>query len=216
MELSQSYWVEWEMEQPAAARATRHGDRRRRRRATHAYVRATTTLSVPQWARYDLQGSLDTLEDGIAHARAAGDDSLLAGGPLFRVPARAHVAGPPRRGRAAAPASASTSPTARTTRSRLGLPLAALTQIAVARGDFAAPSSTRTRRSSCSACPATTGPPASYLPPWPAPTSPCGSTSRRARRSTTWAETADELDQASVDLFSRYVDACERDLAVQG
>ena len=35
-----------------------------------AYARATTALSVPQWARYDLRGSLATLEDGVAHARA--------------------------------------------------------------------------------------------------------------------------------------------------
>ena len=34
-----------------------------------AYARATTALSVPQWARYDLRGSLATLEDGVAHAR---------------------------------------------------------------------------------------------------------------------------------------------------
>ena len=32
----------------------------------------------------------------------------------------------------------------------------------------------------------------------------------------TWSETADELEQSSVDLFSRWVTACERRLAVLG
>ena len=35
-----------------------------------ARARAATTLCVPQWAEYDLRGSLETLESGIAHARA--------------------------------------------------------------------------------------------------------------------------------------------------
>src|SRR5262249_29356442 len=85
VELSQSYWVEWRVEQArqcaerAMAIASEHDDH-------SAYARATTTLSVPLWARYDLDGSLHALEDGVAHARAAHDDALLAGGPVFRVP----------------------------------------------------------------------------------------------------------------------------------
>jgi hypothetical protein len=85
VELAQSYWIDWEMGRSAdAARramalADEHGSHR-------AYVRAATTLSVPQWAEYDLAGSLTTLTAGIARARAARDDTILVGGALFRAP----------------------------------------------------------------------------------------------------------------------------------
>ena len=134
VELSQSYWVEWRMKQAAQcarramAIAEEHDDH-------SAYARATTALSVPQWARYDLHGSLATLEDGVAHARAAADESLLAGGPVFRVPLVLTWLG--RFDEAEARALECCDIAERTQYPlELGLPLAALTQIAVARGDF--------------------------------------------------------------------------------
>ncbi len=85
VELSQSYWVEGHMAEAedAARRAMVIAER------VHdhiAFSRATMTLSVPQWMRYDLQGSLSTLEAGLVHARDAGERSALVGGPLFRLP----------------------------------------------------------------------------------------------------------------------------------
>ena len=100
-----------------------------------AYARATTALAVPQWARYDLAGSLVTLEEGVRHARAAGDDSLLAGGPVFRAPLVLAWMG--RFPEAETRAVECIDIADRTQYPlELGLPLAALTQLAIVRGEY--------------------------------------------------------------------------------
>ena len=134
VELSQSYWVEWRMKQ-----ATQCAERAMAIAAANddhsAYARATTAITVPQWARYDLRGSLATLEDGVAHARAGHDDSLLAGGPVFRVPLVLAWLG--RFAEADTRAQECIEIADRTQYPlELGLPLAALTQLAVARGQY--------------------------------------------------------------------------------
>ena len=100
-----------------------------------AYARATTALCVPQWARYELTESLASLEDGVAHARAAADDSVLAGGPLFRLPLVLTWLGRLDEAEAHALECCEIAERAHYPL-ELGLPLAALTRIAVLRGEF--------------------------------------------------------------------------------
>ena len=173
-------------------------------------------ISVPQWARYDLHGSLATLEDGVAHARAAADESLLAGGPVFRVPlvlawlgrfdeAEARALECMRHRRAhAVPVGAGTA--ARRAHADSRSPAATSTT----------PSSTRTARSCCNASPGYHWAAGLFLPPSRARTSARGQFEQAREALATWSETADALEQASVDLFSRWVTACERRLAVLG
>lgn len=214
VELSQSYWVEWRMKQ--ATQCARRAMVIAEQSDDHAaYARATTALCVPQWARYDLLGSLASLEDGVAHARAARDESVLAGGPLFRVPLvltwlgrfdeaqqRAlecceiadHVGYP----------------------LELGLPLAALTQLAVARGEFDQAEQHAHRALLLQRLSGYHWAAGLYLPALTCAHVARGQFEGARDALATWAETADDLEQASVDLFSRWVSACERRLVVQG
>ena len=183
VELAQSYWVDWEMA-PAAANARRAMELAQQTGSHRAFVRAVTTLSVPQWADYDLHGSLATLEAGIDQARSAHDDSVLVGGALFRAPLVLTWLG---RLVEAEQLALEGIGVAERTHYPLeeGLPLAALTQIAVAAaGASPRPSSTRTRPSSCSGSRAITGPPASTSPRSPPGSSPRAGTTRPGTRST--------------------------------
>jgi len=75
-ELAQSYWATGQLgrAEEAARRAMSIAGG-----VEHhvAYARATVALSVTQWMRYDLRGSLAALEDGLAHARATDDKSVI-------------------------------------------------------------------------------------------------------------------------------------------
>ncbi len=214
VELSQSYWVEWRMKQAtqcahrAMAIADEHDDH-------SAYARATTALSVPQWARYDLRGSLASLEDGVAHARAAHDDALLAGGPVFRVPLVLTWLG---RVDEAETRALECSDIAERVQYplELGLPLAALTQIAVARGEFDQAEQYAHRALLLQRLSGYHWAAGLFLPPLACAHVARGQYEQARDALATWSETADELEQASVDLFSRWVDACERRLVVQG
>ena len=180
-----------------------------------AYARATTALSVPQWARYDLGGSLATLEDGVAHARAAHDESLLAGGPVFRVPLVLTWMG--RFDEAEARALECCDIADRTQYPlELGLPLAALTQIAVARGDYDRAEQYAHRALLLQRLSGYHWAAGLFLPPLACSYVARGQFEQARDALTTWAETADDLEQASVDLFTRWVNACERHLAVLG
>ena len=214
VELSQSYWVEWRMKQAsecaqrAMAIAGRCNDH-------SAYARATTALSVPQWARYDLEGSLATMEDGVAHARAAHDDALLAGGPVFRVPLVLTWMGnfgeaEPRALECIDIADRTQYPL------ELGLPLAALTQIAVARGEYDRAEQYAHRALLLQRLSGYHWAAGLYLPPLVCAHVARGQFEQARNALDTWRETADELEAASVDLFLRWVTACERHLAVLG
>jgi len=214
VELSQSYWVEWRMKQAAQcahramAIAEEHDDH-------SAYARATTALSVPQWARYDLQGSLATLEDGVAHARAAADESLLAGGPVFRVPLVLTWLG--RFDEAETRALECCDIAERTQYPlELGLPLAALTQIAVARGDFDQAEQYAHRALLLQRLSGYHWAAGLFLPVLAGAHAARGQFEQAREALATWSETADELEQATIDLFSRWVTACERRLTVLG
>ncbi len=95
--------------------------------------------------------------------------------------ARAHLARAASTRPRHARSSAATSPSARSTRWSSACPLAALTQIAVARASSTRPSSTPTGRSCCSASRATTGPPGSSCPCSRARTSARGQFEQAAR-----------------------------------
>jgi len=85
VELSQSYWVEGLLAE--SERASRRAMDIASSCGNHlAHARAATSLTVPQWARYDVVESLAALEDASAEAAAVKDQSALAGGPSFRVP----------------------------------------------------------------------------------------------------------------------------------
>jgi class 3 adenylate cyclase len=214
VELSQSYWVEWRMKQArqcaerAMAIAEANDDH-------SAYARATTTLSVPLWARYDLAGSLATLEDGVAHARASADDALLAGGPVFRVPLVLTWLG---RFTEAIPRAHECLDIADRTQYplELGLPLAALTQIAVARGEYDEAEQHAHRALLLQRLSGYHWAAGLFLPPLVCAHVARGQFAQARDALATWTETADELEQASVDLFARWVTACERRLAVLG
>lgn len=214
VELSQSYWVEWRMKQArrcaerAMAIAAANDDH-------SAYARATTTLSVPLWARYDLAGSLTALEEGVAHARAAHDDALLAGGPVFRVPLVLTWLG---RFDDAVPRALECCDIADRTQYplELGLPLAALTQIAVARGEYDDAEQHAHRALLLQRLSGYHWAAGLFLPPLVCAHVARGQFGQAREALATWAETADELEQASVDLFSRWVTACERHLTVLG
>ncbi|MDQ1429653.1 MAG: hypothetical protein QOF40_255, partial [Actinomycetota bacterium] len=214
VELSQSYWVEWRMKratrcaQRAMAIAERNDDH-------SAYARATTALCVPQWAQYDLRGSLASLEDGVAHARAARDETVLAGGAGFRVPLVLTWLGrfdeaEQRAWECCEIADRVGYPL------ELGLPLAALTQIAVARGEFDEAEQYAHRALLLQRLSGYHWAAGLYLPALACAHVARGQFDGAREALATWAETADDLEQASVDLFSRWVTACERRLAVQG
>jgi class 3 adenylate cyclase len=214
VELSQSYWVEWRMKratrcaQRAMAIAERNDDH-------SAYARATTALSVPQWAQYDLRGSLASLEDGVTHARAARDDSVLAGGPAFRVPLVLAWLG--RFDEAEARALECCEIADRTRYPlELGLPLAALTQLSVARGEFDRAEQYGHRALLLQRLSGYHWAAGLFLPALACAHVARGQYDAAREALATWAETADDLEQASVDLFTRWVDACERRLMVQG
>ncbi len=180
-----------------------------------AYARATTVMTVPQWARYDLRGSLATLEDGVAHARAAHDDSLLAGGPVFRVPLVLAWLG--RFAEADTRAQECIDIAERTQYPlELGLPLAALTQLAVARGQYDDAEQYAHRALLLQRLSGYHWAAGLFLPPLACAYVARGQYEQAHAALATWAETADTMEQASVDLFSRWVTACERRLAVLG
>ena len=213
VELSQSYWVEWRMHQ-----ATRCAERAMAIAEIHddhsAYARATTALAVPQWARYDLAGSLVTLEEGVAHARA-GDDSLLAGGPVFRAPLVLAWMG--RFSEAETRAVECIDIADRTQYPlELGLPLAALTQLAIVRGEYDQAEQYAHRALLLQRLSGYHWASGLFLPPLACAYVARGQFDQARATLATWSETADALEQASVDLYSRWVTACERRLTVLG
>jgi class 3 adenylate cyclase len=214
VELAQSYWVEWRMRQ-----ATRCAERAMAIAADNddhaAYARATTAITVPQWSRYDLAGSLATLEDGVAHARAGNDDSLLSGGPVFRAPLVLAWMG---RFPEAEQRALECSDIAERTQYplELGLPLAALTQLAVARGEFDQAEQYAHRALLLQRLSGYTWAAGLFLPPLACAHVARGQYEQAHATLATWRETADELERASVDLYSRWVTACERRLTVLG
>ncbi len=214
VELSQSYWVDWEIERSAetARRAMRIAEEAG---SSRAFVRATTTLCVPQWAQYDLIGSLATLERGVGLARAAGDDSLLVGGPLFRVPLVLAWLG--RHDEAVAYAEEGLAVAERAHYPlEEGLPRAALAQIAVARGAFADAEQHAHQALLVQRLSGYNWAAGLYLP---AQASAYVATGRFAAADdalATWEEVGSEVDRAACALFRRYVAAHARELAVAG
>jgi class 3 adenylate cyclase len=214
VELSQSYWVEGQMvrAEEAARRAMALADL-----IEHhpAFARATMSLCVPQWARYDLLGSLATLEVGVARARMAEDRSELAGGPLFRLPLVLSWLGrldeaQDRAIECCAIADEIHYPL------ETGLPLAALTQVAVTRGDFDAAERHAHQALLVQRL---------YGYHWaaglfiPALVSACAARGRYdAGRDAldTWSETAGPIEAAAIAVFRRYLTVLERNLVVQG
>lgn len=214
VELSQSYWVEWHMKQ-AAATARRAMAIAERCDDHSVYARATTALSVPQWARYELRESLATLEDGVAHARAAPDESVLAGGPLFRVPLVLTWLGRFDEAEARALECCAIAEQAHYPL-ELGLPLAALTQISVVRGEFDQAEQYAHRALLIQRLSGYHWAAGLFLPALACAHVARGQFELARDALATWAETADAMELATVDLLSRYVTACERGLAVQG
>ena len=214
VELAQSRWVAWDMvgSADAARRAMALADACGSHRA---YVRATTTLCVPQWAEYDLRGSLETLEAGIAHARAGGDDALLVGGPVFRAPLVLTWLG--RFADAEALAHEGCAAAERTHYPlEQGLPLAALTQIAVARGRYDdaeqyAHQALLVQRLSGYHWAA-----GLFLPALASGHLARGRYDAARDALDTWAETGDALEQQTIALLRRLVAARERGQAVEG
>ena len=214
VELAQSSWVDWEMARAsdyarrAMALAEEIGSHR-------AYVRAVTTLCVPQWSQYDLRGSLETLETGIAHARAARDDSVLVGGALFRAPLVLTWLG-----RLADAEELALEGIAVAERTHYpleeGLPLSALTQIAVARGRFAEAEQYAHQALLVQRLSGYHWAAGLYLPALATGFLAEGRYDGAREALDTWAETGDAMEQAVIELYRRLVATRERGQAVQG
>ena len=98
----------------------------------------------------------------------------------------------------------------------LGLPLAALTQIAVARGEYDQAEQHAHRALLLQRLSGYHWAAGLYLPALASAHVARGQFDAARDALATWSETADVLAQVSVDLFVRWVTACERRLAVQG
>ena len=214
VELSQSYWVDSQMDQSekaarrAMAVATGCGNH-------EAHARAAMSLSVPQWARYEVRQSLASLEDGASEALLSGDHSSLAGGPAFRVPlvlawlgrlddseARAHEC--------CVRAEHINYPLEE------GLPLAALALVAVVRGDFDRAEHHAHRALLVQRLSGYHWAAGLFLP---ALFSACVARGRYEAASDaldTWSETANATELTTIALLRRYAAAFERGLSVQG
>ncbi len=214
VELSQSYWVEGQLAraEDAARRAMEIAERIEHHAA---FARATMSLCVPQWARYDLLGSLDTLETGVARARLTGDRTELAGGPLFRLPL---VLGWLGRLDEAQERAAECCRVADDIRYPLetGLPLAALTQVAVARGDFDAAERHAHQAQLVQRLSGYHWAAGLFTP---ALVSACAARGRyEVGRDAldAWSEIAGPIEAATIGVLRRYLGALERNLVVRG
>jgi class 3 adenylate cyclase len=208
VELAQSHWMDWEMElaEAAAYRAMSIADPHE---CHEAYERATTALCPPLWARYELRESLAALEDGVAHARAAHDPSVLSGGAMFRVPLLLTWLGRLDEVRPRALECLNASERAAYPLEN-PLPLAALTQLAVVRGNYDEAEQHAHQALLIQRL-------AGYH--WGAGLClPALMTAHVARGRWTaarealdaWGASADDIAQLTIGILSRYVDACER------
>ncbi|MET0628393.1 MAG: AAA family ATPase [Acidimicrobiia bacterium] len=214
VELAQSYWVDGDVDraEAAARRAMAIADRVDDH---ETYARATTALLVPLWARYDLHESLAALEEGTAHARAAASTTLLAGGPSFRVPIMLTWLGRLDEVQARADECLAAAERAQYPLEG-GLPLAALTQLAVARGEFDAAEQYAHQAlliQRLSGYPWAAG---LYLPALMAAHVARGRWAAARTALETWEESADDVAMMTIGLMARYVDACERGHATEG
>ena len=214
VELAESYWVDWEMGH-AADNARRAMHLAEEIGSHRAFVRAVTSLSVPQWAEYDLLGSLETLEAGIAHARAARDDSVLVGGALFRAPLVLAWLG---RLDEAEELALEGIAVAERTHYPLeeGLPLAALTQVAVARGRFAEAEQYAHQALLVQRLSGYHWAAGLYLPALATGLLAESRFDGAREALDVWAETGDVMEQAAIQLYRRLVATRERGQAVQG
>ena len=214
VELAQSHWIAWEM--PESAATARRAMALAEQCGSHrAFVRAATTLCVPQWAEYDLRGSLETLESGIAHARAGDDDALLVGGPLFRAPLVLTWLGRfEEAGRLAEEGCA----VAERTHYPLeqGLPLAALAQMAVVRGRFDEAEHHAHQALLVQRLSGYHWAGGLFLPALASAHLARGRYDAARDALDTWAETGDALEQQAIALFRRLITARERGQAVEG
>jgi class 3 adenylate cyclase len=213
VELATSYWLLGEPDRAeAAARraiaiADRYGDH-------ESYALATTQLCIPLWERYDLRESLATLEDGVTHAKAAGGSSILAGGPMFRVPLVLTWLG--RFDDAVTRADECRALIERVPYLEENLPLAALTQVAVARGEFDEAEQHAHQALLLQRLFGYHWASGLFLPALMTAHVARGRWAGARAALATWEETADAMQHATIRLLSRYVDACERGYAAEG
>jgi class 3 adenylate cyclase len=214
VELSQSYWVDWQIEE--SERAVRRALALASASGNHeAYARAATSLTVPQWARYDLAESLISLEDGAAVGSLMEHSASLPVSPAFRVPLVLAWLG--RLDDAAQRAAECCAQAERFNQPlEQGIPLAALALVALARGEFDAAEQHAHRALLVQRLTGYHWAAGLFLP---ALFSACLARGRydAAREALdTWSETADEMGRMTIALLRRYADALERGLPVQG
>jgi class 3 adenylate cyclase len=214
VELSQSYWVDAQMDE--SEKAARRAMALAIGCGNHeAHARAAMSLSVPQWARYELSESLTSLEAGASEALLSDDASALAGGPAFRVPLVLAWLG--RLDDAEARAQECCVRAERINYPlEEGLPLAALALVAVTRGDFDRAEHHAHRALLVQRLSGYHWAAGLFLP---ALFSACIARGRYEAASDaldTWSETANPLELATIALFRRYAAALERGLPVQG
>ena len=214
VQLSQSFWVEWKIKRAgdAARRAMTIADRCGDHRASAG---AAGALTVPMWASYDLRGSLATLQKGVMEARMAEDESALAGGALFRLPLVLVWLGRLDEAFESALECCAIAERAQYPL-ELGLPLAALCQIATVRGDFDQVEHYAHRALLIQRLTGYHWAAGLFLPSLASAHVARGQFDAARDDLDSWAQTADAMEAATVALLMRWVESSERGVAVQG
>jgi class 3 adenylate cyclase len=208
VELAQSHWMDWEMELAEAA-AHRAMSIAARHDCHEAYERATTALCPPLWARYELRESLAALEDGVAHARAAQDASVLAGGAMYRVPLVLTWLGRLDEVRPLALECLNAGQRAEYPLEN-PLPLAALTQLAVVRGEYDEAEQHAHQALLIQRLGGYHWGAGLCLPALMTAHVARGRWTAAREALDVWGASADDLARVTIGILSRYVDACER------
>jgi len=207
VELSQSYWAEYNYvdAEAAALRAMSIADRC----GDHeAFARAAASLGIPKWARYELADSLETFEAGRERARLAHDPSTRAGGASFRIPLVLTWLG---RFDEAEQRALECCEAADLLRYPLekGLPLSALAQISAARGEFDRAESYAHEALLIQRISGYHWAAGLYVPAVFCSHAARGRLDAARNELDAWAESASSLELANIALYSRYLDAVE-------
>jgi tetratricopeptide (TPR) repeat protein len=214
VELSQSYWVDGRMdESETAARRAMAVAAACGSHAAHA--RAATSLSVPQWFRYDLRESLESLEEGAAEAALADEELSRVGGAAFRIPLVMAWLGRLDEAESRAHECCAVSERVQYPLEE-GLPLAALALVAVTRGEFDRVEQLAHRALLVQQLSGYHWAAGLFLPALFSAFLARGRYEAAVDALDTWSDSADPMGLSTIALFRRYATALERRIPAEG